>query len=324
MSINPQQVKNILVVRNDRFGEFLLNIPAFRALRETYPQAKITVAVAPYVKELAGCIDGIDEVITWENKRHSLFKLIKFSRQLKSAKFDLCVIFNPSRDFNLVSFLAGIPMRVGYARKWPFLLTHKIKDEKYLGLKHEIEYNLELVNCIGADTKDKSLSLKIDNGAIDALSGYFKDAANLVAIHPFTSDPIKQWPLNNFRELANRLKLQFNTTVVIIAGEKESIKNRDFLNRLDSGIINLSGKTTLVQLAALLKKCRLLVSGDSGPVHLACAVNTPVIAIFRNDIPGKTAKRWGPWHGQSRVIEKNDLSKITVDEVFKKVKEVVG
>jgi len=86
----------------------------------------------------------------------------------------------------------------------------------------------------------------------------------------------------------------------------------------------MTGKTTLKQLASLLKKSRLLISGDSGPVHLACAVGTPVIVIFRNDIPGKSAKRWGPWGPGNFIIEKDNLCDITVDEVFSKAKEALN
>ena len=78
-----------------------------------------------------------------------------------------------------------------------------------------------------------------------------------------------------------------------------------------------------MELAALLKKCKLLISADSGPVHLASAVGTPVLALFRNDIPGKCAKRWGPWGKGHSVIEKSCLSDIKVDEVFENAKEMI-
>ena len=156
-------IKRILAVRNDRFGEFLLNIPALRALKEGYPAAKLTLLVNHYVQELARRIDFVDEVIAWENTKHKFSQIYRFSRNLKAGNFDLCVIFNPSRELNIIAFLAGIHLRLGYSRKWAFLLTHKMEDKKYLGQKHEVEYNLELLNLIGIKTEDKALSLKIDN-----------------------------------------------------------------------------------------------------------------------------------------------------------------
>lgn len=322
MQIDKKPVKNILAVRNDRFGEFLLNVPAFRALKKSFPGAKLTLVINSNLRELAACMEFVDNIIIWENKRHKFSQIIKFSRELKNSKYDLCVILNPAKEFNIISFLAGIPMRVGYARKWGFLLTHKLEDKKHLGQKHEIEYNLELAGLAGAETKDKSASLNI--ALRSNILSYLGPEEKLVAIHPWTSDPLKQWPPESFLELAKRLSLLPTVKAVIIGGKDELRKGAQVYHGLGDRIINMTAKTTLTELAGILKKCKLLISGDSGPVHLACAVNTPVIAIFRNDLPGKTAKRWGPWQVQSKVIEKSNLSDISVDEVFNKAKEVLG
>lgn len=326
MKINPDSVKNILAFRNDRFGEFLLNIPALGALKETFPYARITAVVNPYVRELAQNIPFVDEIIQWDRGKHSLMEKLKLIGILKRKSIDMAIMLNPSKEFNIITCMSGIPIRVGYKRKWGFLLTHKMEDKKYLGLKHEIEYNLELVALIGAKTQDKSISLNTDDTVISALLEEYNLAGkdNIIAVHPFTSDPLKQWPSNNFLELVRRIKLELNKTVVVVGGIEEALKNKYFFSWMDKDVINLAGRTTLVQLAALLKRCRLLVSGDSGPVHLACAVNTPVIAIFRNDLPGKTAKRWGPWQKRSLVIEKSSLCDISVDEVLEKVREVMN
>ena len=220
-----------------------------------------------------------------------------------------------------------------------------------------MEYNLELVNLAGAGTKNLDLNLNIDEsyarGLIDTLGGVqtppiragkdyaalsinprqtpdfspecrridFENTSNLVAIHPWTSDPVKQWPQNNFYALSKRLIEDLGLKVVIVGIPNEP--NKDMFNGLGGNIINLAAKTNLRQLAGILKRCRLLISGDSGPMHLAAAVGTPVLAIFRNDLPGKTAKRWGPWGKGHIVIEKSSLSDITVDEVLEKAKEML-
>ncbi len=308
-----------MAVRNDRFGEFLLNIPALRALKETFINAKLIVVVDPYVRELAEDIVFIDEIIEWSRAAHPLADKFRLFRSLKDKKIDIAVMLNPSKEFNIITSLARIPVRVGYNRKFGFLLTHKIEDQKYKGLKHEVEYNLELVGLIGAKTKDNTLLLRIND---DLLS--IDLPHNAVAIHPWTSDSVKQWPLTNFSELALRLVKELNAKVVIIGGGQGLNKSSEAFKYAGVNLMDMTGKTSLRQLAALLKKCRLLISGDSGPVHLACAAGRPVIAIFRNDIPGKTAKRWGPWGGGSRVIEKGSLLDITVDEVFNKTKEMLG
>ncbi len=299
--LEKQQIKNILAIRNDRFGEFLLNIPALRALKESFPQAKLTLAVNSVVYELAKAVEFVDQVVLWDEVR----------KDLRKHKFDLCVVLNPAKEAHWAVFRAGIPLRVGYDRKWGFLLTHKLKDTKHLGDRHEVDCNLELVALIGAHTQDKSFSVKVDESYFPEFAG-----KKIVAIHPFTSDPVKQWPPERFKELAQRIKKELKLEVVMVGLS---------LNPLNmENIIDMTNKTSLPELAALLKRCSLLISADSGPVHLAAAVGTPVIALFRNDLPGKTARRWGPWGKGHLVIEKSNLNDITVDEVFDKAREALN
>ncbi|MCX5694166.1 MAG: glycosyltransferase family 9 protein [Candidatus Omnitrophica bacterium] len=295
-------VKKILVIRNDRFGEFLLNIPAIRALKEAYPQAELTLAVNSAVCELANTVKCADQVVDWDGIR----------KRLSKYKFDLVVVLNPTKVAHQSIFLAGIPMRVGYNRKFGFLLTHKLKDTKHIGNRHEVDANLELVGLLGIKTFDKTIVVKVD----DNLYKYFINQ-KIVIIHPFTSDPVKQWPIERFNQLAGRVRSELDVKVVMV-GLSHS------LLQLDANIINMINQTSLPELAALLKRGCLLVTGDSGPMHLAAAVGTSVIALFRNDLFGKTAKRWGPWGSGHAVIEKSSLGDITVDEVFNKIKEVLN
>jgi ADP-heptose:LPS heptosyltransferase len=189
-----------------------------------------------------------------------------------------------------------------------------------------VEYNLELTAAAGAYTSDKTLSLGVQDVLADNLMREFGLSAGdiLVALHPWTSDPVKQWPLESFLALAKRLAEFGGLKVVIVGGQEEEGRSRKLFGSQGKGLVDLTGKTTLKELAALLKKCRLLISGDSGPVHLASCVGTPVIALFRNDLPGKTAKRWGPWGSGNSVIEAEGLDRITVDEVFNRLREASG
>jgi len=294
-------VNKILVIRNDRFGEFLLNIPAIRSLKESYPQSELSLAVSPEVCQLASAVECVDQVLIWDQVK----------RDLRKHRFDLAVVLNPTKEAHQAIFLAGIPLRVGYDRKWGFLLTHKMEDVKCQGTRHEVDYNLELVGLLGAKTSDKSLSIKVD----DSLYKYFVNQ-KIVIIHPFTSDPVKQWPVERFRELAQRIRFELDLKVIMVGLSQNLLEVSD-------NIINMVNKTTLPELAALLKRGSLVVSGDSGPMHLSAAVGTPVVALFRNDLPGKTARRWGPWGEGHKVIEKSDLNAITVEEVFEKVKEII-
>ncbi|MDD2702614.1 MAG: glycosyltransferase family 9 protein [Candidatus Omnitrophica bacterium] len=322
MDIN--RVKHILAVRNDRFGEFLLNIPAFRALKETFVNARLTVVVHPYVGELAGCVPYIDEVVEWNGQSRSLREKAALIGILRRKKIDIALMLNPSKEFNIYTFMAGIPQRIGYSRKWPFMLTGTISDEKHLAKRHEVEYNLQLVSLVGAMTKDSSLFLSVPDVPPAVMAGEYgiPEKSRIIVVHPFTSDPVKQWPFERFAKLAEVLVQDLPVTVAFIGGKEEAARSRKCFGRVfGKRIVDLTGKTGLCELAGFLKQCDLLVSGDSGPVHLACCVKTPVIALFRSDLPGKIAHRWGPWGPGNTVIEKNSLRKITVNEVVQKVKE---
>ncbi len=321
----PAKIKSILVVRNDRFGEFLLNIPAFRALKETFTGARLTAIVSPQNAELAQHIPYIDEIIAWQGSRLSWAQKLRLAGTLRAKKFDMALMLYPSRDFNLAVFLAGIPRRFGYDHKWPFLLTARMPDRKFLADRHEIDYNLELVGLCGARTGDKGLTIELGDDIINSTLRSFGllPGELFIGIHPFTSDAVKLWPAERFLAVAKKLIQKKEAKVLVFGGSLEQGKAYEVFSGYP-GIINLTGKTTLVQLAALLKKCRVLISGDSGPVHLASSVGTPVVALFRNDLPGKTPRRWGPVSAGSLVIEKPDLLQITVEEVFKKTMEAIG
>jgi len=338
MNIAPNKIKRILVVRNDRFGEFLLNIPALRALQETFPQARITLVVDPSLNDLSGKIPYVSELLFWKRGRHFIWEKLNFLWQLYRRSFDAAVILNPTKGMNIFTALAGIPVRAGYQRKWDFLLTHSLMDTKAEGKKHEVQANLELVGLLGAKTLDTNLTLNLRNNITER---------NLIAVHPFTSDQVKQWPLIRFKELIQRLvKLRKGTVVVIgkyenksrafqrgirpcwkdlfkassspqqVAGYSGKARDKDeIFDFADTEAVNFVDKTNLSQLAYLLSRCKILISCDSGPVHLAGCVNTPVVALFRNDMRGKNPERWGPWSESNIVIARLSLEQISVDNV---------
>lgn len=325
--IKKVKINKILIVRNDRFGEFLLNIPAISAIRRNFPQAAITLVVKPSVKELAIRIPGIDFVLTWDSHtRHTLKEKLIFLRELKTNKFDLALMLNPSKEFNVLTFLCGIPLRLGYNRKLGFLLNLRIEDVKNQGLKHEVDYNLDLVRALGIpDTaqEDAKFALEISERDIsDRAANRLKTCNNdFIVLHPWASNQEKEWPLAKFRELALELIKNFRKKIVLVGGIEEARRAGDFLNQPD--IVNLAGMTSLIDLAAILKKSCLLVTNDSGPMHLACIMKTPVLAIFRKYPLGVSARRWGPIGENNLVIENEVIGNISVSEVLNGAKKIL-
>ncbi|MDD4910321.1 MAG: glycosyltransferase family 9 protein [Candidatus Omnitrophica bacterium] len=314
-------MNRILIIRTDRFGEFILNLPVIRALRQRYPSSYISVMVSPVVKELIALSRDIDDIMLYdERSMGGLLSGLRLSGQIRKERFDAAIILNPRKIFNIAVFLAGIPVRVGYDRKWGFLLTHKIKDRKHLGEKHEVEYNLDLLAAIGIEPSDKSPRIDTDKNDEEYIKSLLADSGisdrdMLIALHPWTSDPVKQWPVENFAYLAGVLPDILRCRVLVIGGKEEAEATEIFCQGPGQPV-NLAGKLSLRQLAALLKTCKLLISNDSGPVHMAAAVGTPVVAVFRNDIQGKSARRWGPWGVKHAVIESGSLSSISPQSVI--------
>lgn len=301
----------ILIIRTDRIGDVLLSTPAIKAIRRNFPFAHIAVMVRPYAEEIMLGSPYIDEVILYDKdeKHKSIFSSLKFAFNLRRKRFDVALILHPTNRVNIISFLAGLPERIGWNRKMGFLLTRKIADKKYLGEKHEIEYTLDIIKEIGVEAKDKTLFMPLRKDHKKKIEEFLKENKlgekdKLIAINPTASCPSKTWPLENFIKLSNILAKKYNVKILVISGPKDSQKIKGLVNSLENAI-DASGKVSIGGLTWLLKKSRLLISNDSGPVHIATSVGTPVIAIFGRSQPGLSPKRWGPAGANDIFLQKN-------------------
>jgi lipopolysaccharide heptosyltransferase II len=325
--------RRILLVRTDRIGELLLTTPAFTTVRESFPGAKITLIVKPSSFAVVEGNPSIDSIVKLDpvSDLDSLAKRFRFIRFLRESEFDVAVIFNPSRFFNIAVFITGIPIRVGYDRKLGFLLTNSIEDRKYLCEKHEVEYNLDLVGVIGSGTSDKRLFfplLETDARSVEKrlTENGIPSGTDFVVVHPGTSNPDKLWPAERFAEVCDRMIDGFGVKIVLAGGEEERESSGEVKAKMRNFVPDLTGRLSLKEFGALLKKSSFLLSCDSGPVHVASAVGTPVVALFGEARPGGSSKRWGPYgegQGPTRarhiVVGRSKVTDITVDDVFKAV-----
>jgi len=310
---NPEpEIKRILIVRTDRIGDVLISTPVIKALRDRYPDAFIAMMVSPYAKEIIAGNPYLDQVIIYdkEGKHKSWIRSIKFAQNLKKKGFDLALILHPANRAHLVTYLARIPRRIGYSRKMGFLLTDKLTHNKQRGEKHELEYNLDLVRYLGIDTEEKALHIPIKHEAevwADKLfqEHMIKATDKLLAIHPGASCPSKIWPLVRFAQVADALAKKHNFKVLVIAGPRDLSRAEEVVKNMHAHAINLAGKTSIAQLASVLKRCNLFISNDSGPVHIATAVGTPVISIFGRKQAGLGPKRWGPLGAKDKFLHKD-------------------
>ncbi len=308
-----KKLSRILIVRTDRIGDVLLSTPVIKALRQFYPQAYISMMVAPHALEIIEGNPYLDEVIVYDKdgKHKSWLRSLKFASRLKKKKFDLAVILHPTNRVHLLAFLARIPKRLGYNRKLGFLLNEKKEHKKQEGLKHEAEYNLELLKDLGIAGRHTELYIPIKAESEKWVNDLFERVGistsdKLLAINPGASCPSKLWPLERFAEVAARLSRAHNLKILVLAGPKDMFLAEKIAlhQELKGKAINLAGKTSISQLASILKRCALFISNDSGPVHIASAVGTPVISVFGRNQPGLSPKRWGPLGKRDRYLHK--------------------
>lgn len=318
---NPDNIKKIVILRTDRIGEVLLTTPLIEALKEKFPQAQISFVTSPYARDIISDRADLKNIILFDTiKEPPLLEAFSLAGILRKHKFDLAVIVNPHKVLHLGCFLAGIKYRIGFDRKWSFLLTHKIEDKKSEGRMHEVEYNLELLKTIGIEKKEIAPSIPVTDESASYIESLLKKfgADRVIVIHPGSSNPDKRWPAKNFRELIRKLSADGKVTMVV-GDSSEKVLCHDITSGISDNVHNFCAIFSLKQLTALLKRADMLITNDNGPMHIAAAVGTKVIAIFGRDIPGVGPKRWGPYGKGHIVFHKDIIQNITVDEVYEAI-----
>ena len=305
-------VKRVLIVRTDRIGDVLLSTPVIKALRYYCPGAYIAIMVRPYAADIVIGNPYLDEVIIYDKDaiHNSWQESMKFALELRKKKFDLALILHPTNRVHLITFFAGITRRVGYNRKNGFLLTDALTHNKELGEKHELEYSLDLVRHLGLEPKDKKPYMPIREESEKWISELFaksgiREKDKLVAISPGASDPTRSWPQERFAQVADKLSEQYGFTVVLVGGPKDADLTTKVRMTMRRFALDLGGKTSVSQLASALKRCSLFIGLDSGPMHMACALGLPVVALFGRKQKGLSPVRWGPIGVKHKVIHKD-------------------
>ncbi|MFH1478945.1 MAG: lipopolysaccharide heptosyltransferase II [Candidatus Omnitrophota bacterium] len=337
------KIKNILIIRTDRIGDVVLSTPTITAARKAFPKSRISVMAAPIAKELVEGNPYIDEVIIYDKKKGFLSDM-DFISKLKKKRFDLALILHTTKRINIITYLARIPNRVGYKRgKFDLLLTKGLEYTKRFGEKHESEYSLDILRELGLNIESYPLFVPIDKKKQDEIMGLLyknglKEGKGFIVIHPGASSRSKMWPLEYFAALSDKMIEKFSSEIVIISSEDQADIGSRVKSLMKHTSISLCGKTSVGDLAPLFKKALLMVSNDSGPVHIASSIGCPVISIFSRNEPGLDPARWRPLSEKSSVFHKDAgcpvclahnckkdflcLRSVTVEEVLSKVEEL--
>lgn len=310
MTANPSR---ILVTRADRIGDLVLSTPVFSELRKQFPKAWIAALTFKENRQILEGNPFLDEIILYDKQDtgKSFWRNWKFSRGLSKKKFDVVIHLHATNRMHFVSWLAGIPVRIGWNRRLGWALTHAFPDIKKEGRKHEAEYNFELLAPLGVKCPDSpGLYFPVPLPAEAAVRGLFKNLKissdkPLVILSPGASCASKRWPAERFAQTAEALAARYPIQFAAIGTHADRSLIQRLKAQTPTPILDLSGQLDLSMLAAFLKQAALLISNDSGPVHMAAAVGTPVISIFGRRQPGLSPTRWRPLGGDSRFIWKD-------------------
>jgi len=333
-------IKRVVVRGTNWVGDSVMTVPALRALRRLLPDAQITLAIRPSAKGVFSEVDFVDEVLVYD--RRNAFSIVSQIREWRRRQFDLAVLFQNAFEAALIPFLAGVPVRLGYATesRQP-LLTHPIPLPDWRSSKHEVFYYLYLITALeqllsGTSTiceVDPDISLPISESrqaeATELLRSFGVNAEqSVVAICPGSiNSRAKRWPAESYAALADRL-LEEQRQVLLIGSRDEIDVTNEVTSRMRNQPIVLTGKTTLDQITAVLSKVDLVVTNDTGPAHIAAALGCPTIVIFGPTNPLTTR----PFSFKAEIlrhppdcapcmlrdcpIDHRCMTAITVDEVF--------
>lgn len=301
--------KRILIVRLDRLGDVLLSTPVIKAVRDAYPESHIAFMVRPYAREVVEGNPYLDEVIVYD-KAKGLLGIASVISTLIRRKFDLAIILHPTARTHLVTYLARIPERVGLDRKMGWLLTKKIPHTKQYGLRHEIDYTLEILRHLGIEPRGRILHMPADERSEDGVAKLFSERGitpkdTLVVMNPGASCRSKRWIAERFAQVGDILAQKHKAKVVLISARADKGCADAVARAMKSPCANLAGMTTVSDVASILRHAKLFISNDSGPVHIACSVGTPVIALFGRSDRGLGPKRWGPSNKEDVVLHKD-------------------
>ncbi len=298
----------LLCVRLDTLGDVLMTTPAIRALREARPGCHITLLTSSAGAAVAHLIPEIDKVIVYDAPwlkatppRADSHLEYGMAEQLRRAAFDAAVIFTVYSQNPLpaafLCYLAGVPLRLAHCRENPYqLLTHWVREpEPQHFVRHEVRRHLDLIATVGGRTEDERLSLQIPAGATERVralltgEGVQLDRPWLV-IHPGASAPSRRYPAELYARAASMLAGEGGCQIIWTGRGTEAQLVAHIQAMMNAPSVSLVDRLGLGELAALLQLSPLLIANNTGPVHVAAAVGTPVVVLYALTNPQHTPR----------------------------------
>jgi len=299
-----QQPVNIVLLQLKRIGDLILTLPAIATLRENFPTAQMTLAISSECADLLPAIPNVNRILV---VRRNLLDLVLFLG-LARQRFDYCVDFTRNDRSALLAFLSGARKRIVYRRRDRFQEQRARVYSDFVKVRklamHTIDYNLALVGPLGVRNVSRALRLELPQKArekANALRRNSKINEPYVIFHPGSARAEKFWEPRRWADVIEHARSGSQMSVVLTGGASKVERKhlREINDRLRKPIVDLSGKTDLLTLAALIERARLLVTVDSAPMHFAAATQTPQVILFGPTNPF----HWRPLESPALILQ---------------------
>jgi len=294
------QPSRVFIFLREHIGDVVNSTAALHCLRRRFADAYLCVEVGERAAEVLRNFPGIDEL--WVRPTHQgLWGKLRFILRLRKGRFDLAVILDDSADMVLHAWLGGIPLRVGVRRKRKFQRLYTAFVPHNPSRHETLEHFRDVVKLLGCDTADYRPRLHPSFEDVQTANRELRQAGwdgetPLVGIHPGASRKHRQWFADRFARVCDALA-ERSVRCVVIGGRGDLLLAQQILAGCRTHPLMLTGKLTILQTAALMPLLRLLITADSGPMHIAAAMGTKVVALYGISDPAYT----GPF-GEGHVI----------------------
>ncbi|MCS6874945.1 MAG: lipopolysaccharide heptosyltransferase II [Pyrinomonadaceae bacterium] len=335
-----------VVIRSTNWiGDSVMSIPALKEIRRIFPDAKLTLCVKSWAKDVFEEVDFIDDVLIYDYRKMNFFKQVF---EWRKRRFDVAILFTNSFESALLAWFAGVKQRFGYATEnRGFLLTGAFSVPSWKASRHEAFYYLNLVWEVerklfnqSNSFEDLTISIPVSEErrlkARRILQNYSVDLSRrIVALGAGSKNSLaKRWPADKYAKLNDLLQLREKTNVILLGAKDETGIAKEVLNKALLKPINLTGELSLAETIAILSEIDLLISNDMGLAHLASAVGTKTLVIF-GPTNEKATKPIGSQIIRKEVacapcmrrvcpIDHRCMNLISVEEVFEKAQSMLA
>lgn len=301
-------MKNILVINVNWVGDAVFSTPVFKALKQNFPGGKVSCLAVPRVREILEQAPGVDDVIIYdeEGKDSGPLAKLKLIARLRREKFDAVFILHRSLTRALLVYLAGIPQRIGYDTKnRGFLLTKRITVPAET--IHRSDQYLKVLEASGIKINDRICELTENAAEVEKINAVLnaygvKQTDFVVVVHVGGNWDLKRWPQENFALLIKHLARRYQAKVIIPGTSADLSSAKAIAAQSEVDPIVLAGQTSLKGLMALFARADLVISSDSGPLHIASSLGADVVGLFGPTRPEVTGPRG---KGRTYILQKD-------------------